>query len=527
MYRNIYSPNLQYNMNSKINIALSTISLLPVSFFGQHNPPPNVVLILADDIGYGDLEWLKNSPTIHTPNVKRLADQSICFSNAHATSATSTPSRYGLLTGMYPWRKNGTGIAAGDAAMIIDPNQFTMADMFKSEGYATAAVGKWHLGLGNETGKQNWNGEITPGLKELGFDYSFIMAATADRVPCVYIENGKAVNLDPHDPIEVSYITNFEGEPTGKTHPELLRLHPSHGHDMAIVDGISRIGYMKGGKSARWHDEDIADRITGKAVEFIQSNKQKPFFLYFGTNDIHVPRMPHDRFKGKSGMGLRGDAILSFDYCVGRIMQTLDSLNIADNTIIILSSDNGPVVDDGYQDKAVELLGNHKPSAEMRGGKYSAFEAGTRVPFMIRWKNGINKTGTSDVLFSQIDLLASLAKIIGADIPALSAPDSRDYSGVLTGKNLKSRNFLIEQNVSNKLTIQDGKGWKYIESGNGPAMLIPTNTELGNSPLDQLYNLKSDIGEKKNVAVKYPKILKRLKKELSKEKRKGYPEKEI
>jgi len=310
-------------MNSKIKLALSTISLLPVCLSAQNNPPPNVVLILADDIGYGDLEWLKNSPTIHTPNVKRMADQSLCFSNAHATSATSTPSRYGLLTGMYPWRKTGTGIAAGDAAMIIKPDQFTMADMFKSEGYATAAVGKWHLGLGNETGKQNWNGEITPGLKELGFDYSFIMAATADRVPCVYIENGKAVNLDPHDPIEVSYITNLEGEPTGKTHPELLRLHPSHGHDMAIVDGISRIGYMKGGKSARWHDEDIADRITSKALEFIQSNKQKPFFLYVGTNDIHVPRMPHDRFKGKSGMGLRGDAILSFDYCVGKIMQTV------------------------------------------------------------------------------------------------------------------------------------------------------------------------------------------------------------
>ena len=507
-------------MNSKIKIALSTISLVPVSVLAQPHQQPNVVMILADDIGYGDLEWLKNSPTIHTPNVKRLAEKGLCFSNAHATSATSTPSRYGLLTGMYPWRKPGTGIAAGDAAMIIDPNQYTMADMFKSKGYATAAVGKWHLGLGDVAGEQNWNGEITPGLKDLGFDYSYIMAATADRVPCVYIENGKAVNLDPNDPIEVSYTSNFEGEPTGKDNPELLRLHPSHGHDMAIVDGISRIGFMKGGHSARWHDEDIADRITGKAVEFIQSNKQKPFFLYFGTNDIHVPRMPHDRFKGKSGMGLRGDAILSFDYCVGRIMQTLDSLNIADNTIIILTSDNGPVIDDGYQDKAVELLGNHKPSADMRGGKYSAFEAGTRVPFIISWKNGLSKQGTSDVLFSQIDLLASLANIINADIPARSAPDSRDYSGALTGKNLKSRNYLIEQNVSNKLTIQDGKGWKYIEPGNGPAMLIPTNTELGNSPLDQLYNLKTDIGEKKNVTAEYPKILKRLKRQLEKEKSK-------
>ena len=224
-------------------------------------------------------------------------------------------------------------------------------------------------------------------------------------------------------------------------------------------------------------------------------------------------------------MGLRGDAILSFDYCVGKIMQTLDSLNIADNTIIILTSDNGPVIDDGYQDKAVELLGNHKPSADMRGGKYSAFEAGTRIPFMIKWQNGIHHPSASDVLFSHIDLMASLAKIIGAEIPANSAPDSRDFSDVLTGKKLRSRNYLIEQNVSNKLTIQDAKGWKYIEPGNDPVMIKETNTELGNSPLEQLYNLKTDIGEKKNIAAENPKILIRLRKDLIKEKTKGFMEK--
>ena len=508
-------------MNKK-NILLSGFGLLPFGVIAAQTDKPNVIIIMADDIGYSDIEWLQDLPAVNTPHVKKLADESIRFSNAHATSATSTPSRYGLLTGMYPWRKQGTGIAAGDAAMIIRPEQYTMADMFQSAGYTTAAVGKWHLGLGDKAGHQNWNSEITPALKDIGFDYSFIMAATADRVPCVFIENGKAVNLNPSDPIQVSYTQNFEGEPTGKDNPELLRLHPSHGHDMTIVDGISRIGFMKGGNTARWHDEDIADDITNKAVAFIDKNKDKPFFLYFGTNDIHVPRMPHDRFKGKSGMGLRGDAILSFDYCVGKIMHTLDSLKIADNTLIILTSDNGPVIDDGYKDQAVELLGNHTPSGKFRGGKYSAFEAGTRVPFLVWWKNGIKKSFTSDRLISQVDLIASLASLAGGKIEPAAAPDSRDFSKILLGKSNKGRKYLIGQNAGNKLNIFNNKGWKYLEASNLSPYNPYTNTELGNSSVDQLYYLKNDIGEKNNLATENPKILAKLKKTLSQEKEKGY-----
>ena len=508
-------------MNKK-NILLSGFGLLPFGVIAAQTDKPNVIIIMADDIGYSDIEWLQDLPAVNTPHVKKLADESIRFSNAHATSATSTPSRYGLLTGMYPWRKQGTGIAAGDAAMIVRPEQYTMADMFQSAGYTTAAVGKWHLGIGAEAGKQNWNGEISPALKDIGFEYSFIMAATADRVPCVFIENGKAVNLDPTDSIQVSYTQNFEGEPTGKNNPELLRLHPSHGHDMTIVDGISRIGFMKGGHSARWHDEDIADNITRKAVEFIGKNKENPFFLYFGTNDIHVPRMPHDRFKGKSGMGLRGDAILSFDYCVGKIMHTLDSLKIADNTLIILTSDNGPVIDDGYKDQAVELLGNHTPSGKFRGGKYSAFEAGTRVPFLVWWKNGIKKSFTSDRLISQVDLIASLASLAGGKIEPAAAPDSRDFSKILLGKSNKGRKYLIGQNAGNKLNIFNNKGWKYLEASNLSPYNPYTNTELGNSSVDQLYYLKNDIGEKNNLATENPKILAKLKKTLSQEKEKGY-----
>lgn len=485
-----------------------------MSYQKAYAQKPNVIIIYADDIGYGDFEC-NGSTTIKTPNVNKLAEEGIRFTNSHSTSAVSTPSRYGLLTGQYPWRKEGTGIAAGNAGMIISPEQYTMADMFKDAGYQTGAIGKWHLGLGI-TAQQDWNGTVTPNLSDIGFDYSYIMAATADRVPCVYIENGKVKNLDPNDPIEVSYKKPFEGEPTGEKNPELLRMTPSHGHNQAIVNGISRIGYMKGGKAALWRDEDIADNITNKALEFITENKERPFFLYFGTNDIHVPRVPNERFVGKSGMGPRGDAILSFDECIGKVMAKLEELGLSDNTLIVLSSDNGPVVDDGYNDQAWELLGEHKPWGAFRGGKYSAFEAGTRVPMIVRWPGKI-KPQTSDALFSHIDLYASFADIINGKIPADAAPDSKSYANVLLGKKTSGRKYIIEQNVTKTLSVLDNKGWKYIEPSNGPAKEWNTKTELGNKKSGQLYYLVDDVNERNNLADNHPKKMKELSDILKKE----------
>lgn len=297
---------------------------------------PNVIIIYADDLGYGDLQCY-GAKNVHTPNVNNLANHGIRFTNVHATAATSTPSRYSLLTGEYAWRRPDTDVAAGNAGMIIRPEQYTLADMFKNAGYATAAIGKWHLGLGDKTGEQDWNAPLPAALGDLGFDYHYIMAATADRVPCVFIENGQVANYDPSAPIEVSYKQNFPNEPTGKSNPELLyNLKPSHGHDMSIVNGISRIGYMKGGGKALWKDENIADSITLHAVDFIKAHKDTPFFMYFATNDVHVPRFPHQRFRGQSSMGLRGDAIVQFDWSVGKIMDVLEELEIKDNTLIIL-----------------------------------------------------------------------------------------------------------------------------------------------------------------------------------------------
>ena len=343
-----------------------------------------------------------------------------------------------------------------------------------------------------------------PALGDLGFDYHYIMAATADRVPCVFIENGKVANYDPSDPIEVSYTKNFPGEPTGKDNPELLyNLHPSNGHDMSIVNGISRIGFMKGGGKALWKDENIADSITVHAIDFIKQHKDEPFFMYFATNDVHVPRFPHDRFRGKNPMGLRGDAIAQFDWTVGQLMETLDQLGLTENTLIILSSDNGPVVDDGYKDKAEELLNGHTPSGPWRGNKYSAFEGGTAVPVIVRWPQKIKKTGDSDVLMSQIDWLASLGALINARLPKGSAPDSYDRLGNLIGTDKTDRPWIVEQSMNHTLSVRT-KDWKYIEPNDDPTTFMKAEKiETGNLNVPQLYEMEK-VSEQENVAEKYP-----------------------
>ena len=470
----------------------------------QDPKKPNVIVILADDLGYGDLKCY-GAKNVETPHVDKLASEGIRFTNAHTVAATSTPSRYSLLTGEYAWRRPDTDIAAGDVKMIIRPEQYTMADMFKSAGYATAAIGKWHLGLGDKTGRQDWNAPLPAALGDLGFDYHYIMAATADRVPCVFIENGKVANYDPSDPIEVSYTKNFPGEPTGKDNPELLyNLHPSNGHDMSIVNGISRIGFMKGGGKALWKDENIADSIAVHAIDFIKQHKDEPFFMYFATNDVHVPRFPHDRFRGKNPMGLRGDAIAQFDWTVGQLMETLDQLGLTENTLIILSSDNGPVVDDGYKDKAEELLNGHTPSGPWRGNKYSAFEGGTAVPVIVRWPQKIKKTGDSDVLMSQIDWLASLGALVNARLPKGSAPDSYDRLGNLIGTDKTDRPWIVEQSMNHTLSVRT-KDWKYIEPNDDPTTFMKAEKiETGNLNVPQLYEMEK-VSEQENVAEKYPK----------------------
>lgn len=497
---------------------IATSALAATAAMAQNaSQQPNIVLIYADDIGFGDFSCY-GATRVQTPNTDAIANTGMRFTNAHSAAATSTPSRYGMFTGEYPWRRKGTGVAAGDAAVIIKPHRFTLAKMFKKAGYATAAVGKWHLGMGAETGKQDWNKRVSPGPAEMGFDYSYLMAATADRTPCVFMENQRAVGVDPKDPIQVSYTKNFPGEPTGKDNPELLtKLKPSHGHDMSIVNGISRIGYMKGGKSALWQDENIADSITNRAVRFIDENKDRPFFLYFGTNDVHVPRYPHPRFQGKTGMGHRGDAILQFDWSVGEVIKALEKAGIRENTIIIISSDNGPVVDDGYEDQAVELLKDHKPWGPFRGGKYSTFEAGTRVPFIVNWPGKVRK-GTSSALVSQIDMLATFAELVNVKLTDEEKTDSQNQLPAWFGEDSRGRDYVIGAGHSLNIRTSD---WKYIEPSNGRPYNEYTRSEFGNNPNDQLYDMRSDRGEYDNVASENQLMVDFLKQILEKEKAKG------
>lgn len=488
--------------------AIATIPAMAAQDQAQQkqNVRPNVLVILADDLGYGDLSCY-GAKNVTTPNTDALASRGIRFTNCHASAATSTPSRYAMLTGEYGWRRNDTDIAPGNAGMIVRPEQFTMADVFKSAGYRTGAIGKWHLGLGDKTGEQDWNAPLPAALGDLGFDYSYIMAATADRVPCVFIENGQVANYDPSAPIYVDYDKNFPGEPTGRDNPELLtNLRPSHGHDFSVVNGISRIGYMKGGGKALWKDENIADSITAHAVNFIRQNANEPFFLYFATNDVHVPRFPHERFRGKNMMGYRGDAIAQFDWSVGRVLEELERLGIADNTIVILTSDNGPVIDDGYEDRAVELLNGHSPTGGLRGGKYSAYEGGTTVPMIVCWPGHTEGAQTDDALMSHIDLLASMAELLNVRIPRGAAPDSYPRWSSFTGANRANRPWVMEQAYDNTLSILTPE-WKFILPSDGPA-IVPwgTGIETGLTDKPQLFKV-SDRGERSDVASKYPAVV--------------------
>tara|TARA_Y100001980_G_C14556914_1_gene353561 strand:- start:76315 stop:77817 length:1503 start_codon:yes stop_codon:yes gene_type:complete len=459
---------------------------------------PNIVIVYLDDLGYGDV-GAYGSTVLKTPNMDRLAKGGVRFTNGYASSATCTPSRYAILTGVYPWREKDARILPGTAPLLMDTEQMTLPRMLKQEGYYTGIVGKWHLGLG--AGNVDWNAKISPGPNEVGFDYSYILAATQDRVPTVYIKNGYVVGLDPDDPIEVDYQKNFEGEPTGKDNPELLTMKWHHGHNNSIVNGIPRIGFMKGGKSALWKDEDMADTFLEEAQAFVRRNRDTPFFLYYAMQQPHVPRTPHPRFAGKSGLGPRGDAIVEADWCLGEFIRTLEEENLLENTLIIFSSDNGPVLNDGYYDDAEEKNGDHTPWGPFRGGKYSLFEAGTHVPFITYWQGTI-QPGVSDALVCQLDLFSSIASLVGSNE---RIADSQEMLKTFLGESIEGRESLVIEATS-RTALRKGD-WVLIPPYPGPELNKMVNIELGNNKEYQLYNLKEDIGEQNNQADSNPEKL--------------------
>jgi arylsulfatase A len=475
------------------------------------NSNPNIVLIYVDDLGYADVGSY-GAIGVETPNVDLLAKNGLLFTDAHSSAATCTPSRYSLLTGQYAFR-NKAAILPGDAPLLIRPEAPTLPRMLQKAGYKTAVVGKWHLGLGN--GDINWNASIKPGPNEIGFDYSFLIPATGDRVPCVYVENDRVVGLDANDPITISYEKRITDEPTGILNPELVNMKGDPQHSQAIVNGVSRIGYMTGGEKALWIDEDFPFIMTKKAINFIDKNKASPFFLFFSFHDIHVPRVPNEKFVGKSTMGPRGDAIAQMDWCTGEIMKSLKEHGLSKNTLIIFTSDNGPVLDDGYDDLAVEKLGDHNPSGPFRGGKYSAFESGTRVPTITYWPGTI-KPGVSTALMNQVDIYASLANLVNQNLNKLDASDSMNMLDAYLGNSTKGRDFMLEEAFTNSLRIGD---WKYIRPLDAnreiPIWMANKDIESGLSKKAQLFNLSNDIGEKINLAKTNPEKVKEMESQLT------------
>jgi len=470
---------------------------------------------MADDLGYGDVGVYGAKPeNVKTPNIDKLAEGGLKFTSGYCSASTCTPTRYSFLTGSYAFRKKNTGIAPPNSPAIIQPGTETIASLLKKAGYKTAVVGKWHLGLGGPEGP-DWNGELKPGPQEIGFDYNFLLPTTNDRVPQVYVENHRVRDLDPNDPLWVGQKKPSPDHPTGITHRNTLRMNWNDGHNNTIHNGIGRIGFYTGGHTARFRDEDLADAWMKQSNKWIEENKDEPFFLFFSSHDIHVPRMPHERFQEKSGMSFRGDAIVQLDWNVGEIMKTLDRLDLTEKTLVIFCSDNGPVLDDGYDDKANEALGEHNPAGPYSGGKYTVREGGTRTPFITYWKGKI-VPGISDEMVSTIDLAASLAALTGVNLPEEGMLDSFNVLSALLGeKTAKGRDHIVSQDNGRRGNYGLRVGnWKLQRHDSERMYNGNLQMEAWTVPQYTLFNLTEDIKEMNDVYEKFPEVAKRMKNQL-------------
>lgn len=471
---------------------LSSLSGPTAAEAAERSGPPNVVVILCDDVGWGDLGCY-GATKIKTPNLDGLARAGMRFTDAHASAAVCTPTRYSLLTGEYSWRKNSTGLNKGvanaDSPLLIPVGSTTLPGMMKKAGCRTGAVGKWHLGFG--AAKPDFNKELSPGPLEIGFDEFFGLPATNDRVPTVYVRGHRVEGLDPADPIHYTYDAN----------------EAAAGGMRKFAAGRNRIGFMSGGKAAFWKDEDIADTFTREAVGFIERNKDKPFFLYFAPHDVHPPTIPHPRFAGSTGLGNRADMLSELDWSVGEILKALDRHNLAGNTLVIFSSDNGatPMNEDG-----------HLPNGPWRGKKSQLWEGGHREPFLARWPGRIAPGSTSDDLVCLIDLPATCAAVTAQTLGEGAAPDSFNLLPILLGQpDDRKRESLVVMSGKGDLAIRQGS-WKYIPDlslANGWDG-AKANGKTASGP--GLFDLSRDKGESQNLFKDRPDIAKRMAGQLEK-----------
>lgn len=474
--------------------------------------PPNVVVIFADDLGYGDTSCY-GSTKVRTPNIDQLAREGRRFTDAHAASAVCTPSRYCLLTGEYAFRRDHWAPVFLKVGLIVDPEQTTVADVMKRSGFNTACIGKWHLGFGDET--PNWNGDLKPGPLELGFDYYFGMPVVNSHPPFVYVENHRVVGLDPDDPFVYDEVAET----------------PIHLEKM----GINQIGGAKAAH-ALYNDNYVGTTLAGKAVSWIKENKDDPFFLYFATTNIHHPFTPHPRFQGTSEAGRYGDFIHELDWIVGEVTRTLEEEGLAENTLIIFTSDNGGMINLGGQN-AWKL--GHNQNGDLLGFKFDAWEGGHRVPFIARWPGKIPAGSVSNQLISNVDLLATLAALTDTDLQKGEGPDSFNILPALTGEPKKPirSHLVLAAFRKTHLSLRDGD-WMYIPARAGGGFSSPelgthpfggfaaldfageVNSDMENgkikpdAPKEQLYNLRSDLRQSTNVIRDYPEIAEAMRRRL-------------
>lgn len=466
---------------------------------------PNVVLILADDLGYGDVGCY-GATRVQTPNIDRLGREGRRFTDAHSASAVCTPSRYALLTGEYPHRKNLYAPAFLKTGLLIDPAQQTIGSLMQKAGYATACLGKWHLGFGEE--KPDWNGKLAPGPLEVGFDYYFGVPVVNSHAPFVYVENRRVVGLTPEDPLVYGRRSKT------RVFPEKMQLDAIGGADAA---------------HALYDDEAVGTTLAEKAVGWIEQQKDNPFFLYLATTNIHHPFTPAPRFQGTSDCGLYGDYIHELDWIVGEVLQALEEQGLADNTLVLFTSDNGGMLNVTGQ-KAREA--GHRSNGDLLGFKFDAWEGGHRVPFLARWPGQIEAGSTSDQLIGNVDLLATMSALTGVEPREGQGRDSVNVLPALTedpATPLRDHLVLAARKPSH-LTLRQGP-WVYIPAragggfsgrklgshgfGGPPAILFSgnENSDLENgkvradAPPAQLYNLRSDLPQTTNLYADYPEVV--------------------
>ena len=496
-------------MKRILQASILGLSLLISSSAVADEEPPNVVVIFTDDLGYGDLGCY-GATKVRTPNIDRLAKQGRRFTDAHSASAVCTPSRYALVTGEYPHRKGHNRPVFLKVGLIIDTKRQTVADIMKEAGYATACIGKWHLGFGTKT--PDWNGDLKPGPLELGFDHYFGVPVVNSHPPFVYVENHRVLGLVPDDP--------FVFGKKAKTREFFEKM------------GMDQIGGADAAH-ALYDDEAVGETLVERATDWIESQEKNPFFLYFSTTQIHHPFTPAPRFKGTSECGPYGDFIHELDWMTGEIMKTLEAQGVADNTLVIFTSDNGGMFNVGGQN-AWEA--GHRMNGELLGFKFSAWEGGHRVPFLARWPGKIEAGSVSDQLVSNIDLFATMASLTGVEIREGEGQDSIDILPALTENPTEPLrdHLVISPFKPSHLSIRKGK-WMYIgaQAGGGftaakrgahafggPAAItfagyensdIEDGKVKAEAPPAQLYDLDKDPRQTTNLYTEFPEVVAEMK----------------